>query len=431
MDIPRNATTSKQMSMDIPRPSKSHKRYARYSIYFLCGLVAVVLTTISLGRIKPAAPGVDRSTVWVDTVKRGPMMREVRGNGTLVPRDVRVIAASTEGRIERILVQPGEMVGVGSVLIELTNAELEQTAADAQFQVSAAEAEYNNLKTRLDSERLSQQAGAATVRADYQQAQIQSDTDEVLAKDGLIPPLNLRLSRVKAEELANRYKIEQQRLEVGIKTVEAQLTAQRTRVTQLQALAQLRRSQVERLSVRAGNSGVLQEIQVEVGQQVTPGTVLARVVEPSQLKAELRIPETQAKDVQLGQVASIDTRNGVVTGRVQRIDPAVQEGTVTVDVELTGALPQGARPDLSIDGTIELERLEDVLYVGRPTFGQTDSTVGLFKIEDDGKNAVRVQVKLGRSSINKVEILEGLREGDQMILSDTSAWDAFNRITLN
>jgi HlyD family secretion protein len=284
---------------------------------------------------------------------------------------------------------------------------------------------------KLESDRMSQQAAAATVRADYEQAKIQYDTDEVLAKQGLIPPLNLKLSKVRVDELANRYKIEQQRLESSAKAAKAQLAAQEARLEQMRALARLKQSQLKTLSVLAGTTGVLQQMQVEVGQQVTPGTNLARVVEPQSLKAELKIAETQAKDIQLGQQASIDTRNGIIPGHVMRIDPAAQQGTVTVDVALDGELPQGARPDLSVDGTIELERLADVVYVGRPAFGQTQSTVGLFKLEEGGKSAVRVQVKLGRSSVNTVEILEGLQPGDQVILSDTSAWDAYNRIRLN
>jgi HlyD family secretion protein len=278
---------------------------------------------------------------------------------------------------------------------------------------------------------MSQQAAAATVRADYEQAKIQYDTDEVLAKQGLIPALNLKLSKVRADELASRLKIEQQRYEATSRATKAQLAAQEARLSQMRALLQLKRSQVGTLRVLAGTAGVLQQMQVEVGQQVTPGTNLARVAEPQNLKAELKIAETQAKDIQMGQPASIDTRNGIIPGHVVRIDPAVLQGTVTVDVALDGALPQGARPDLSVDGTIELERLADVIYVGRPAFGQTQSTVGLFKLEEGGKSAVRVTVKLGRSSVNTVEILEGLQPGDQVILSDTSAWDAYNRILLN
>ncbi len=418
--------------MDIPRPKSSvRNRRLRTVLYAIVGLGVVSLITLGVSRLKPAAPSVERSTVWVDTVKRGPMLRQVRGTGTLVPEDIRVIAASTQGRVERILLQPGTDVSSNTVLIELSNPELQQSAVDTEYQLRAAEADYNNLKVKLESDRMSQQAAAATVRADYQQAKIQLDTDEALAKDGLIPALILRLSRVKTEELAHRYQIEQKRLEVNIKATEAQLASQQARISQLKALLDLKHSQVQTLRVQAGTNGVLQQMLVEVGQQVNPGSNLARVVEPQHLKAQLKIAETQAKDIALGQKAEVDTRNGVIPGHVMRIDPAAQQGTVTVDVALDGELPQGARPDLTVDGTVELERLSDVIYVGRPAFGQAQSTVSLFKLEEDGKAAVRVPVKLGRSSVNTVEILEGLQPGDQVILSDTSAWDAFNRIRLN
>ncbi|HEX5706160.1 MAG TPA: HlyD family efflux transporter periplasmic adaptor subunit, partial [Pyrinomonadaceae bacterium] len=372
----------------------------------------------------------ERSTVLIDTVERGGMLRQVRGTGTLVPEDVRVIAASTEGRVERIHVQPGTEVGAGTVLIELVNPELQQSVVDIEYQIRAAEADLNNLRAQLESQRMGQQAAAATVHAEYQQAKIQADTDATLAREGLIPELNVRLSRVRAEELANRYAIEQKRLEGRKRSDEAQIGAQQARVNQLKAQMELRRTQVGTLSVVAGTSGVLQQMQVEVGQQVTPGTVLARVVEPRNLKAELRIAETQAKDIALGQQASVDTRNGVIPGRVVRIDPAAEQGTVRVDVALEGDLPQGARPDLSVDGTIELERLENILYVGRPTFGQANATVGMFRLEPGGQTATRATVRLGRSSVNTIEIIDGLQEGDQVILSDTSQWDAFNRIEL-
>jgi HlyD family secretion protein len=420
--------------MDIPRQSakkRTRNRRVRHVLYAVLAVAGIALVTFGVSRLKPAAPGVDRSTVWIDTVKRGPMLRQVRGPGTLVPEEVRVIAAATEGRVENILVQPGTEVTAGTVLLELVNPTLAQEAQDAEYALKAGEADYNTLKVKMETDRMTQQAAAATVRADYEQAKIQADTDEVLAKQGLIPALNLKLSKVRAEELATRYKIEQQRLEAATRSAKAQLAAQEARLSQMRALVQLKRSQVGTLRVLAGTNGVLQEMQVEVGQQVTPGTNLARVVEPQRLKAELKIAETQAKDIQLGQQASIDTRNGIIPGHVIRIDPAAQQGTVTVDVGLDSALPQGARPDLSVDGTIELERLADVIYVGRPAFGQTQSTVGLFKLEEGGKSAVRVQVKLGRSSVNTVEVLEGLQPGDQVILSDTSAWDAYNRILLN
>jgi HlyD family secretion protein len=418
--------------MDIPRSNKAKSRRHLRKILLAFAVVAVVsLITFGVSRLKPAAPAVERSTVLIDTVKRGPMLRQVRGTGSLVPEDVRVIAASTEGRVERILVQPGTEVAAGTVLIELSNPELQQSALDIEYQLRAAEADYNNIKVRLESERMAQQAVAANVRAEYQQAKIQSDTDETLAKEGLVPSLNLRLSRVRTEELANRYEIEKKRLEVTAKSAQAQLASQQARISQLQALLKLRQIQVGTMRVLAGTNGVLQQMQVEVGQQITPGTNLARVVEPQNLKAALRIAETQAKDIQLGQKAEIDTRNGIIQGHVVRIDPAAQQGTVTVDVALDGQLPQGARPDLTVDGTIELERLTDVIYVGRPAFGQAQSDISMFKLEEGGQTAVRVKVKLGRSSVQIVEILEGLKPGDQVILSDTSQWDNFNRIRLN
>jgi HlyD family secretion protein len=418
--------------MDIPRQSakKRKKNFKRIALVLLV-IVGVALVTFGVSRLKPAAPSVDRATVWVDTVKRGPMLRQVRGPGTLVPEEVRVVAAATEGRVERINVQPGTEVTAGTVLLELVNPTIAQEAIDAEYGQRAGEADLNNLRVKLESDRMTQQSTVATVRAEYQQAQLQYDTDAQLAKDGLIPAINLKLSKVRADDLANRYKIEQQRLEVMARSAKAQVAAQEARINQMRALAQLRQTQAGTLKVLAGTNGVLQQMQVEVGQQVQPGTNLARVVEPQRLKAELKIAETQAPGILLGQKAEIDTRNGIIPGHVIRIDPAAQQGTVTVDVGLDGPLPDGARPDLSIDGTIELERLTDVIYMGRPAFGQAQSTVGIFKLDSTGKEAVRVNVRLGRSSVSTVEILEGLQPGDQVILSDTSQWDAYNRIRLN
>ena len=417
--------------MDVPRKSGTRKRRFRRTVFVMAGLVILLAVTLGVARLKPAAPSVERATVWIDTVKRGPMLRQVRGPGTLVPEEVRVVAAATEGRVERINVQPGTEVTAGTVLLELANPTVAQEAIDAQFAQRAGEADYNNLKVKLESDRMTQQSTVATVRAEYQQAKLQYDTDAQLAKDGLIPSINLKLSKVRAEDLENRYKIEQQRLEVMSRSAKAQLAAQEARIAQMKALLQLRQSQVGTLKVLAGTNGVLQQMQVEVGQQVQPGTNLARVVEPQRLKAELKIAETQAKDITLGQKAEIDTRNGIIAGHVIRIDPAAQQGTVTVDVGLDEALPQGARPDLSVDGTIELERLADVIYMGRPAFGQAQSTIKIFKLEEGGQTAARVTVKLGRSSVSTVEVLEGLQPGDQVILSDTSQWDAYERIRLN
>lgn len=417
--------------MDIPRPDVARKRRLRRVIYGVAGIILVPLITWGLSTLKPAAPTVEKATVWTDTVKRGPMLIQVRGLGTLVPEEILWIPATTDGRVVRRFVLPGSPVTADTVVLELTNLELEQLALDAEWQLRAAQAQLNSLKAQLESQLLDQKAAAATVQSEYQQAKLNAEKDEELAKLGLGASLNVKLSKAKAEALTTRNSIEQQRLQVSSDSVKAQLDAQKARVEQLRALYELKRTQLDSLRVRAGAEGVLQELPVEVGQRVTAGTILAKVAQPTRLKAQLKIPETQAKDVQIGQVASIDTRNGIIPGSVMRVDPAVQNGTVTVDVKLEGALPKGARPDLSVDGTIEIERLTDVLYVGRPAFGQPNSTVGIFKLEPGGKEATRVQVKLGRSSVNTIEILSGLQVGDQVILSDMSAWDAFNRIRLN
>lgn len=417
--------------MDIPRPDVARKRRLRRVMYGVAGIVLVPLITWGLSTLKPAAPTVEKATVWTDTVKRGPMLIQVRGLGTLVPEEILWIPATTDGRVVRRFVLPGSPVTADTVVLELTNPELEQLALDAEWQLRAAQAQLNSLKAQLESQLLDQKAAAATVQSEYQQAKLNAEKDEELAKLGLGASLNVKLSKAKAEALTTRNAIEQQRLQVSSDSVKAQLDAQKARVEQLRALYELKRTQLDSLRVRAGAEGVLQELPVEVGQRVTAGTILAKVAQPTHLKAQLKIPETQAKDVQIGQVASVDTRNGIIPGSVMRVDPAVQNGTVTVDVKLEGALPKGARPDLSVDGTIEIERLRDVLYVGRPAFGQPNSTVGIFKLEAGGKEAARVQVKLGRSSVNTIEILSGLQVGDQVILSDMSAWDAFNRIRLN
>jgi HlyD family secretion protein len=417
--------------MDIQREGVARKKKIRRAIYGGIGLIAILLITVALSRLEPAAPSVKRATVWMDTVKRGSMLRQVRGPGTLVPEEIRWIAARTNGRVERILTLPGTLVEADTVLIEMSNPVLEQEALDAEFQLRAAEARYLDLKVQLESQFLNQRAVAASVQAEFNQATLQAEADRDLHSQGLIGDLTLKLSEVRADELATRHELEQQRLTIASESVEAQLAAEKARVDQMRALYGLRRTQVSALKVRAGIDGVLQQMPVEVGQEATPGTTLAKVAQPRKLKAELRIAETQAKDIEIGQKASIDTRNGVIEGEVSRVDPAVLEGTVTVDVALLGELPKGARPDLSVDGTIEIERLEDVLYVGRPAYGQADSTIGLFKLLEDGETAIRTQVRLGKSSVNTIELTSGLNEGDQVILSDTSAWDAYDRIRLN
>ena len=417
--------------MDIARPATvARQRKRRRIVYAAIGVVAVALVTMGLSRLKPAAPGVDRSTVWIDTVKRGPMLRQVRGLGTLTPVDIQWIPAATDGRVEKIPVLPGTQVQANTVLLILTNPQLMQETVDANLKLRAAEADYKNLEAQLESQVLTQKSLVAQANAEYNEARMQAETDQQLNKLGVISDLNRKIADGKAQQLQVRDQIEQERLTNSNKVLQAQLLAKQAEIEQDRALAQLKQTQVQNLTVRAGIRGVLQEQPLKVGQWVTPGTTLAKVVQPDHLKAELKIPETQAKDIQLNLPASVDTHNGVIAGHVMRIDPAVYNGTVTVDVMLDDPLPPGARPDLSVDGTIDLERLSNVLYVGRPAFGQENSTVGMFVLQPDGKTAIRDQVKLGRSSVNTVEILGGLKDGDQVILSDMSRWDNFDRIRL-
>jgi len=416
--------------VDIIREDVSEKRRKKRLVLAAVGAVAVLLITLGLSKLKPAAPSVEKSTVWMDTVKRGPMLRQVRGPGTLVPEEIRYISAETNGRVERLVILPGAPVKPDSILIEMSNPEVERQALDAESQYRAAQAELLNVRAHAERDIMDQQAAAATIRSDFHQAQLQAETNEGLYKEGLVAALILKLSKVRAEELETRNAIEEKRVATVADSAKAQIAVQEATVDQLRALASLKRAQKEALHVRAGIPGVLQELPVQVGQQVAPGTTLAKVAEPTRLKAQLKIAETQAKDVLIGQPASIDTRNGIVPGKVARIDPAVQNGTVTVDVTLQGELPMGARPDLSVDGTIELDRLKDVLFVGRPAFGQEKSLVGLFRVNEDGDEAVRVKVKLGKSSVNTVEVVEGLKPGDKVILSDMSAWDAYDRVRL-
>ncbi len=417
--------------MDIQRPDQTRKRRNQRILWGALGVLAIGLITFFISRLKPAAPSVERETVWVDTVQRGSMLRQVRGPGNLVPVDIRWLSASQDGRVERIPALPGVAVEPETILLELSNPELEQEFRDAESQLQTANADFEDLRARLASEVLNQRSQAAAVESQAQEAKLTAEANQQLAKDGLIPDLTLRLSRLRADQLGRQAGIESERVTKSNESASAQLAAQRARVEQAQTLVELRRHQVEGLRVRAGISGILQELPVQVGQRVTPGTNLARVARPGELKAELRIPETQAKDVALGQTASIDTRNGIVAGRVARIAPSVQEGTVTVDVALTASLPKGARPDLAVDGTIEIERLPDVMFVGRPAYGQPNSKIEMFKLVEGGKAAVKVPVQLGRSSVNTIELVSGLQVGDQVILSDTSAWDNVNRIKLD
>ena len=417
--------------MDIQRPaSVARHRKIRRIVVGAVALVAIALITIALSRLKPAAPTVERATLWPDTVKRGAMVRQVHGLGTLVPEEIRWIPAATDGRVERIVVHPGAVVQADTIILELSNPTQTQALLEAEQQLKAAEAQFSSTRVRVENEVLAQEAAATGVAADARQARLQAEADSQLAREGLVSSLTTKLSQVRSDNLASRNDIEQKRLAQMRESVKTQLAVQQADVDRLRALVALRRDQVSSLRVRAGIAGVLQQVPVEVGQQVGPGTNLARVADPTRLKAQLKIAETQAKDIQIGQTASIDTRNGLIPGRVARIDPAVQNGTVTVDAVLEGELPKGARPDLSVDGTIELERLASVLFVGRPAYGQEQSAVSLFRMEADGVNASRVKVKLGRTSVNTVEILEGLKEGDQVILSDMSQYDAFDRIRL-
>ena len=418
--------------MDIQRPASVAQAKKRRQI--MLGAIAVIViagVSVGLSQLQPAAPTVERATVWVDTVKRGPMVRQVRGLGTLVPVDEarRWVPASTQGRVERIVLRPGVQVTPDTIVLELSDPNVQQALNDAEQQLRAAEADYNSLKARLDAETLNQRAAAAIVRADYENARTEREMNEGLAKDGLVSNLILKQSVVRAESLGTRNAIETDRLKVTEASASAQLLSAQALIDQRRSNYSLRRSQVDQLRVRAGMTGVLEQVPVEVGQQVQPGTNLVRVADPTRLKAELRIAETQARDLTIGQTAAVDTRNGIIPGKVIRIDPAAVNGTVTVDVALEGELPRGARPDLSVDGTIELERLENVLFVGRPAFGQEQSTVGLFKLDATGE-ATRAQVQLGRSSVNTIEVLGGLAEGDQVVLSDMSAWDQFERIRL-
>ena len=424
--------TQPSNSMDVPRAGVAKKKRNKRIVMISLVVLGLILATFGLSRLKPAVPGVDRSTVWIDTVKQGPMVRQVRGLGTLVPEEIRWIAARTEGRVDKIVVRPGAHVEPDTVLLELTSPEVEQAARDAELQYKAAEAEFTTLRASLQRELLEQESSAARVHSEFQQAKMENETNDNLAKNGLVSDLTHKTSKIKADDLSARDGIEQKRFDFAKNNIEPQLASKQAAVDQVKANAELKKSQMEQLKVRANFTGVLQQLPVEVGQRVIPGANLARVADPTKLKAEVKIAETQAKDIQIGQAASIDTRNGIVTGHVTRVDPAVEQGTVKVDVALDGGdLPKGARPDLSVDGTIELERLDNVIYVGRPAFGQENNTVGIFKLVAGTSEATRTPVKLGRSSVNTIEIINGLQPGDQVILSDTSAMDAHERIRLN
>ena len=422
--------------MDIPRsPAIAKQKKVKRIIFGVAALLVGVLVTVGLAQLKPAAPTVEAATTWRDSAKRGPMLRQVRGPGTLVPEDIRWITAATEATVERIVTLPSaNIIKADTIILELRDERVLQELLDAELQLRGAVADLESLKVRLNNELLEQQSQAANIQSLYHRAKIQAEANERLSKEGLQSAVLTRISQVEAEELANRHRIETERLKIRSGSTDAQLAAEQARVAQRRALYELRRSQADALRVRAGLEGVLQVVPVQVGQRVASGTNLARVAVPGRLKAELRIPETQARDIEISQRAVVDTRNGEVEGRVARIDPAAQNGTVLVDVTFTAPLPRGARPDLSVDGTVELERLDNVLYVGRPAFGQEQGTISLFKVTagtcQAPEEAQRIQVKLGRSSVNTVEILSGLAEGDCVILSDMSAWDGRDRVKL-
>jgi len=419
--------------MDIVREGAGRKRMIRRIIYVSIFVLALGGIWIAVARLKPAAPSVEAATLWPGTVKRGPMKRDVRGLGTLVPEEKLVVPALTDGRVAKRLILAGQdaVVKPDTVIMIMESPELENAMVDAEFQLKTAEATYTDTQMTLEKQGLDQQATAATVNADYKQAKLTADRDALLAKEGLIPDLTEKLSAVKAEELGVRTKLEQERLAFQKQQVQAQLSAQKAKIDQLRAMFELKKSQVEALKVKAGTNGILTEVLVDAGQRVVAGTPLARITQPWKLKAELKITETQAKDIAIGQDAQIDTRNGIIPGKVSRIDPSVINGTRTVDVRLIGELPQGAVPDLSVDGTIVLENLSDVVYVERPVFGQANTTITLFKYDADGKGANRVPVKLGRASVTTIEVVDGLKVGDKVILSDMSAWDGRDRIRLN
>jgi HlyD family secretion protein len=417
--------------MDVARPqSVARNKKIKRTVVGVLVLIAAAGVTLGLSRMKPAAPSVDRATVWIDTVKRGELLMQRRGIGTLVPEEVRWIPATSDGIIEDRRVRAGDTVQPNTVILIMSNPDVRQRATDAELQLRGAEADLENLRANIQNELLNEQGMLSNIEADYNKAQLDYEANEELAKDGLIADLILRKSKVTVQELTSKIQTEKKKIEGLSKSSEARLGAQQARVSQMRVVFELRQKQLDELSVRAGVAGVVQQVPVEAGQRVMPGTILAKVAEPGRLKAELQIAETQVKDVVAGQVASIDTRSGIIPGRVIRIDPAAVNGTVKVEVQLEGEYPKGTRPDLSVDGTIDIERLSNVLYVGRPAYGQPESTVGIFKLMPNGE-ANRVQVKLGRSSVNQIEIVDGLSQGDQVVLSDMSAWDAYDRVRLN
>ena len=417
--------------MDIARPDIARTKRLRQNLYAVSATIAVALVTVGVSRLQPAAPRVDRAAIFLDTVRRGPLVRQVRGVGTLVPEQIRWIPATTDGNVERIVIQPGAVITPDTIVVELSNPELEQMAVEARLNLEAAEARYSNRQVEVERSLLEQRATLASTEAQLISVRLQAEADEQLSELGLVASIQFQQSQAAVDEYDTRYALEQERLQLAQDTVEAQLAVEQAEVNRLRTLYELRLEQVDDLRVRAGMHGVLQQVPLDEGQRVSAGTNLARVGDPSVLKAELRIAETQATDIQIDQEASIDTRNGVIPGRVTRIDPAVENGTVLVDVALDGELPRGARPDLTVDGTIELERLDDIIFVGRPVFGQEGSVVSLFRVEADGTHATRTRVGLGRASVKAIEVLEGLQPGDRVVLSDMSTWDQFDRVRID
>jgi len=416
--------------VDIVRPEIKQKKKMRRIGYIVAAVVLIPLMTYALSKLKPAAPSVDSGTVWTGTVKRGPMLRDVRGLGTLVPETIRLIPAVTDGQVQTRYLLPGTPVKADTVIFDLVNPQLQQETLDAEYQLKGAQASYEQTKAQLQNQLMDKRTQAASISSQYRTAEMVKQTKEQLGANGLAPVLDVKTAEVQAEELAKENDLAQKEVETFNNSISSQLAVQEATVNQKHAMYELKKSQMDQLHIRPGIDGMLQELDVEVGQKVTMGTVLARVAQPTHLKAQLKIAETQAKDILIGQKASVDTHNGIIPGHVTRIDPAVVNGTVTVDVGLDGPLPTGARPDLSVEGTVELERLADVLYVERPVHGEANSTVGIFKVVDDGKEATRVQVQLGRTSVNTVEIVKGLEIGDKVILSDMSAWDNYDRVQL-
>jgi HlyD family secretion protein len=412
--------------VDIAR-TPAHRGRKRL-LYGGLAVLGVALATAGLRSLKPAAPSVDRAAIWIDSVQRGPLLIEVRGPGTLVPERVRWISAVTAGRVEKRLAEPGQEVNSDTELLELSNPDVQLEALESERQLTVAQGDRVNMRTTLETTRLNQEGNVAAAKSAYLDAQRNAEASSDLARKELISSMEASRAQDRVVELQTRYEVEEKRLAVMTEATDSQLRLQDAQVSRLRAVVDFQRERIRSMKVMAGAHGVLQELPLEVGQWAQSGAVLARLVEPGRLKAVLRIPETQAKDLTMGQPAAIDTRNGIVKGAVARIDPAVQNGTVTVDVRLEGEMPRGARPDLSVDGTIQVERLDNVLHVGRPAYGQSNSTVGLFKLAPDGREATRINVRLGRTSVNTVEVLGGLQPGEKVIISDMSRWDGVDRV---